>query len=149
MSLRLLVFDEYFAIAGIGRAHHSFYFMVDSFIQLFYLLQIVQNILSKNLMNIRPTMTITIKLNKQLIFRVDDASTQVDSLSALRVIKPPTIFVCTWDRDSNIGSTLVARILGFFSIDSVDMLDFSFFEVILELWMPKTTGKMDEIFLLV
>lgn len=144
VSLRLFILYLYFSIAWIGAACHSFYLVINTFIELLYLFQVVQNILFQNLVNIRSTMTVTIKLNKQLVFCVYNASTQVYFLSTLWMIKSTAVLICTRDCYPNICSTLIAGILSLFSVHLVNVLNHSFFNVVLKLRMPKTTRKMNK-----
>ncbi len=110
--------------------------MVNSFVKFFDLLQVVQNILFENLKNVRPTMPVAIKLDQELILGIDNACAQINLFCAFRMIKSTTIFIGAWYRDANVGSTLVARVLGFFSIDSMNVIDFSTVGIVFDLRMP-------------
>jgi hypothetical protein len=62
------------------------------------------------------------------------------------MVKSAAILVGTWYSDANVGSTLVARILGFFSIDSMNVVDFTAVDIVFDLRMPEAARKVDKMF---
>jgi hypothetical protein len=62
------------------------------------------------------------------------------------MVKSAAILVGTWYSDANVGSTLIARILAFFSIDSMNVVDFTAGDIVFDLRMPEAARKVDEIF---
>jgi hypothetical protein len=93
-------------------------------------------------------MSVTVKLNQKFIFDIDYASAQIDLFTAFWMVEFSTILVGTWNGDSNIRSTFMTKILTFFPINTMNVVNFPTFNVVFNLRVPKAARKVNVVFFL-
>ncbi len=93
-------------------------------------------------------MSVTIKLNQKFVFDIDYASAQIDFFAAFWMVEFSTILVGTWNGDSNIGPTFMTKILSFFPINAMNVVNFSTFKVVFNFRMPKAARKVNVVLFL-